>query len=622
LLSLFQLFLAKIDQKSKRRNMDYIKLLKENNLLRVIDEPADIDLEIAHASYIEVKREGSQALLFKNPVCKKTGRKFAPVLTNIYGSKRALELIFGLKPDEIAAEIEKLLKPRKPENFKEKLDFLAYLFNMRKIFTKRLKGEGECQQVKFIGEEADLLSLPALKTWPYDGGAFITMGQVYTQSLDGNLQNLGMYRLQIYDKNHLGMHWQIHKDGANFFHEYKRAGKKMPVSVAIGGDPLYIWCGQAPLPKGIFELLLYGFIRKEPAKLVKSLTNEICVPHDADYVIEGFVDTTKSELEGPFGDHTGFYTPIEPFPVMDVTAITSKREPVFHATVVGKPPLEDKYMGWATERVFLPLLRTTVPELLDYNMPENGVFHNLILAKINTLYPAHAKQAMHAFWGVGQMSFVKHAIFVGADAPELKDYDEFTSFVLNRFGSQSVLISQGVCDQLDHASPNSCFGGKLGVDATQDFCKFRPMVLSDSELLAKFQSVTPNVKELKQFKTDTKTPICVVKFEKDCVVKELFDKLLTFREFFKLLIVVDMQNHLENPYMLLWRVTNNIDALRDIFIDGENFCVDATSKDELEGYTRGWPLQTDCDREVVADLVKRGIVKDEPELFKKFEIFG
>ena len=418
------------------------------------------------------------------------------------------------------------------------------------------------------------------------------------------------------------MHWQIHKDGANFFHEYKRAGKKMPVSVAIGGDPLYIWCGQAPLPKGIFELLLYGFIRKEPAKLVKSLTNEIYVPYDADYVIEGFVDTAKCELEGPFGDHTGFYTPIEPFPVMDVTAVTSKREPIFHATVVGKPPLEDKYMGWATERVFLPLLRTTVPELLDYNMPENGVFHNLILAKINTLYPAHAKQAMHAFWGVGQMSFVKHAIFVGADAPELKDYDEFTSFVLNRFGSQSVLISQGVCDQLDHASPNSCFGGKLGVDATQDFCKFSPMVLSDSELLAKFQSVTPNVKELKQFKTDTKTPICVVKFEKDCVVKELFDKLLTFREFFKLLIVVDIQNHLENPYMLLWRVTNNIDALRDIFIDGENFCVDATSKDEREGYTRGWPLQTDCDREVVADLVKRGIVKDEPELFKKFEIFG
>ena len=232
--------------------MDYIKLLKDNGLLRVIDELADIDLEIAHASYIEVKRENSQALLFTNPICKKTGRKFAPVLANIYGSKRALELIFGRNPDEIASEIERLLKPKKPKSFGEKLNFAAYLFEMRKIFTKRLKTRGECQEIAYFGDAADLNSLPALKTWPLDGGAFITMGQVYTQSLDGELQNVGMYRLQIYDKNRLGMHWQIHKDGANFFNEYKRAGRKMPVSVAIGGVPLYIWCGQAPLTKGLF----------------------------------------------------------------------------------------------------------------------------------------------------------------------------------------------------------------------------------------------------------------------------------------------------------------------------------------------------------------------------------
>ena len=602
--------------------MDYIKLLKDNGLLRVIDEPADIDLEIAHASYIEVKRENSQALLFTNPICKKTGRKFAPVLANIYGSKRALELIFGRDPDEIASEIERLLKPKKPKSFGEKLNFAAYLFEMRKIFTKRLKTRGECQEIAYFGDAADLNSLPALKTWPLDGGAFITMGQVYTQSLDGELQNVGMYRLQIYGKNRLGMHWQIHKDGANFFNEYKRAGRKMPVSVAIGGDPLYIWCGQAPLPKGVFELLLYGFIRKEPAKLVKSLTNEIYVPHDADYVIEGFVDTDKFELEGPFGDHTGFYTPVEPFPVMEVTAITSKREPVFHATVVGKPPLEDKYMGWATERIFLPLLRTTVPELLDYNMPENGVFHNLILAKINALYPAHAKQAMHAFWGVGQMSFVKHAVFVGEDAPDLSDYDALAEHILNRFGDKSLLISEGLCDQLDHASPNSCFGGKLGIDATQDFSTPAPVLLDDATLLAKFKEIEPNLTQLAQFKTNTKTPICVVKFDKNRLVKEVFEELLKFKEHFKLLVFVGPENRLENPYMLLWRVTNNIDALRDIYVREGAVCIDATAKGEAEGYTRGWPLQTDCDREVVADLVKRGIVKDEPELFSKFEIFG
>ncbi|MGP1484682.1 MAG: menaquinone biosynthesis decarboxylase [Campylobacter sp.] len=602
--------------------MDYIKILKDNGLLRVIDEPVDINLEIAHVSYIEVKRESSQALLFTNPICKKTGRKFAPVLTNIYGSKRATELIFGAIPQDIAAEISSFLKPKKPKTLGEKISFASYLFSMRNIFTKRLKGEGECQEIKMLGENVDLLSLPALKTWEFDGGAFITMGQVYTQSLDGELQNLGMYRLQVYDKNRLGMHWQIHKDGANFFNEYKRAGRKMPVCVAIGGDPLYIWCGQAPLPKGIFELLLYGFIRKRPARLVKSLTNEIYVPHDADYVIEGFVDTTKFELEGPFGDHTGFYTPIEPFPVMEVTAITSKRAPIFHATVVGKPPLEDKFMGWATERVFLPLLQTTVPELIDYNMPENGVFHNLILAKINALYPAHAKQAMHAFWGVGQMSFVKHAIFVDENAPKLEDYDEISTYILNRFGEKSLLISQGICDQLDHASPNSCYGGKLGIDATSDFSVGFVEILSDFALLEKFQSQSENILELKQYKTDTKCPIVVVKVDKKEPIKDTFLRLLKFQDHFKILVFVEPQNRLQNPYMLIWRVVNNIDAIRDIIIMDEKFCIDATDKNKSDGYMRVWPKQTDCNREVVLGLIQKDVVKDDPELFEKFEIFG
>ena len=599
----------------------WIKRLYENGLLREVKEQIGTELEIAHASYIEVKKERSQALLFTN-VRNAQGKQMPPVLSNIFGSSSALNLILGREPDEIAAEIESLLKPKRPQSFGEKLDFLAHLISLRKIFVKRLSGRGECQQVAHLGADVDLGELPVLKTWENDGGAFITMGQVYTKDLNSQTQNLGMYRLQIYGRDRLGMHWQIHKDGAGFFDEYRKAGRKMPVSVAIGGDPLYIWCGQAPLPKGVFELLLYGFIRKEPAKLVKSLTNEIYVPHDADYVIEGFVDTDKFELEGPFGDHTGFYTPVEPFPVMEVTAITSKREPVFHATVVGKPPLEDKYMGWATERIFLPLLRTTVPELLDYNMPENGVFHNLILAKINALYPAHAKQAMHAFWGVGQMSFVKHAVFVGEDAPNLSDYDALTEHILNRFGKNALLISEGVCDQLDHASPNSCFGGKLGIDVTQDFSESAPALLDDAALLAKFKEIEPNLTQLAQFKTNTKTPICVVKFDKNRLVKEVFEELLKFKEHFKLLVFVGPENRLENPYMLLWRVTNNIDALRDIYVREGAVCIDATAKGEAEGYTRGWPLQTDCDRDVVANLIKRGIVKDEPELFSKFEIFG
>lgn len=601
--------------------MDYIDILRQNGLLREINEPCDIDLEIAHASYIEVKKSDSKALLFTN-VVDKNGKKYPPVLTNLFGSQRATELILSAHPDAIASEISEFLKPKKPKSLTQKIDFLSHLLDLRKVLTKRVDGRGECQDVVYFDAAANLYDLPVLKTWELDGGAFITMGQVYTQSLDGELANLGMYRLQVYDKNRLGMHWQIHKDGANFFNEYKKAGRKMPVSVAIGGDPLYIWCAQAPLPKGIFELLLYGFIRKTPAKLVKSLTNEIYIPHDVDYVIEGFVDTQKSEFEGPFGDHTGFYTPVEPFPFMEVSAITHKKEPTFYASVVGKPPLEDKYMGWATERIFLPLLRTSIPELIDYSMPENGVFHNLILAKINALYPAHAKQAMHAFWGVGQMSFVKHAIFVDESAPSLNEFDDIAGFVLNRLGKNSLLISEGVCDQLDHASPNSCFGGKLGIDATVDYSSGSVDIISDDELLNKFIQTTDEIIALKQYKTETKSPICIVKFKKNRVVADIFNDLLKHKEHFKILIFVDEDSRLDNVYMLTWRIVNSIDALRDIYIKDECFCVDASKKDRRDGYTKEWPKQTDCTRKVVDGLIKKGIIKDDIKLFEKYEIFG
>ncbi|MDL2347657.1 menaquinone biosynthesis decarboxylase [Campylobacter hyointestinalis] len=597
----------------------YIDLLDKNGLLKIIDKPCDIDLEIAHLSYIEVKKNNSKALLFRNPT-DKNGKKFDPVLTNTFGSFKALNLILKKDSNEIANEIEKLLKPTKLSTFKEKIDFFTYLLSLKSVFPKRLKTKGTSQECEF--KEPNLYDLPILKTWEEDGGAFVTMGQVYTKDLNSNTQNLGMYRLQVHSKNELGMHWQIHKDAAHFFHKYKKAGIKMPVSVAIGGDPLYIWCGQAPLPKNIFELMLYGFIRKTPAKLVKSLTNDIFIPHDADYVIEGFVDTNRLKDEGKFGDHTGFYTPVEPFPVMEVTKITHKKNPIFHATVVGKPPLEDKFMGYATERIFLPLLKTTAPELIDYKMPENGVFHNLILAKFNALYPAHATQLMHAFWGVGQMSFVKHAVFVPSNAPRLDDYENLTKYILNRFSPQSMLITSGVCDQLDHASPNACFGGKLGIDASIDNSSNAPNLISDDELLHKFKSVNKNILELKQYFLDTKNPICFVKFDKDRLIKQVFDELKPFDEHFKILIFVDVSSRLENLYMLVWRITNNIDAKRDIFVRNELVCIDATSKFELDGYTRGWPKETNCSREVIENLIKKGVLERDEELFEKFEIFG
>ncbi len=598
-----------------------IALLREHDLLRVIDEELDIDLEIPHLAYIEVKKEDSRALLFTKPVSKRLQKSFdMPVLMNVFGSRKATELIFGKNPNVVAKQIESLMHMKPPTSFMDKVGMLGTLFNLKNALPKRLKGKGICQSK--VSMEPNLYDFPILTTWSEDGGPFITMGQVYTQSLDGTKQNLGMYRLQVYDKNRLGMHWQIHKDSAHFFHEYKKAGKKMPVSIGIGGDPLYIWCGQAPMPIGMFELLLYGFIKDKNARLVKSLTNPIYVPEDVDIVIEGWVDPSLSEIEGPFGDHTGYYTLKEPYPVMDVTCITCKEKPVYQATVVGKPPLEDKYMGWATERIFLPLLKTTAPDLIDYNMPENGVFHNLILAKMNVLYPGHAKQFMHAFWGVGQMSFVKHAFFVGEDAPDLEEYDAVVDYMLNRISAKTLLISEGVCDALDHASPNALFGGKLGVDCTGEVIDVpAKTILGDEALLHQVRVFVPEVKALKQYKTQTKTPITVLAIDKTRVGKEIYEALKPLKEHLKLLVIVDAySNDVENAYMLVWRVVNNIDALRDIFIEDEFIGIDATNKTPLDGYTREWPKDTDCDQEVIKALITRGLVENNPTFLKHFHI--
>ncbi|EGK8251577.1 menaquinone biosynthesis decarboxylase [Campylobacter jejuni] len=598
---------------------EFIQILKENDLLRVIEEPVDVDLEIAHLAYIEAKKgEKGKALLFKNPIDKKLNKQYKfPVLMNTFCNEKALNLAFGRDYEEVAEEISKLTKLHIPTSFKAKMDFFMNLLSFKNIPPKRLKKNKALYDYEILNS---LEELPILKTWEDDAGKFITMGQVYTQNLDKTQNNLGMYRLQMSDKNELLIHWQIHKDGANFYHEYKNVGfKKMPVSIAIGGDPLYIWCSQAPLPKGIFELLLYGFIKKTPAKLTPC-ENGIFVPYDSDVVIEGYVDLEEFKIEGPFGDHTGFYTPAELFPVMKVEKIYAKKDAIYQATVVGKPPLEDKIMGLGTERIFLPLLQTSVPDLIDYNMPENGVFHNLILAKIDMKYPAHAQQIMHAFWGVGQMSFVKHAIFVDKNAPSLKDYDALIPYILDRFNTRKILISEGICDQLDHASPNSCFGGKAGLDVCEETQVEELEILEDEKLLELFKTKV-ELLNLKQFYKESKSPIVCILLDKKEKIEQSFDKLLEFKKHFRILVFLDTENKLENPYMLVWRVVNNIDAKRDIFIKEERLGMDASAKGEVEGYLRAWPKQTDCTQSVIEDLILRNILENDPEFFNKFEIF-
>lgn len=605
-----------------------IALLQRHNELETIDTPLDIYLEIPQLAYIEAKRaNGGKALLFTKPM---RGEQpcAMPVLMNVFGSFKRVELIATKTPEAIATRIKNLLNLAPPKGLKGLLNALRRYSVLRFAIPKYVS-KSSAQEVRYLDKEVDLYKLPILTTWESDSAPFITMGQVYTQSLDGSKKNLGLYRLQVHSRNELGLHWQIHKDSTHFFHEYKRAGVKMPVTIALGGDPLYTWCAQAPLPHGAYELMLYGVIKDKRVEVVRSLTNPLSVPSSVDIIIEGYVDTTRLKDEGPFGDHTGFYTPIEPYPVLEITAITHKSKPIYPATIVGKPPLEDKYMGYLTERVFLPLLQTSAHGLLDYNMPENGVFHNLILAKLAPQYPGHARQLMHAFWGVGQMSFVKHAIFVGEDAPDLSDYPALLKYVLDRFSVKGLVISEGVCDALDHASPEYAYGGKLGLDVAEKGLVGQMEEVSDCELLARLKEVDSGVEIVRQYGAGARVRVAIVGLNsmghkaEGAITLESFARACSgVSEMMKIAILVDSwKNDLDNPYMLVWRIVNNIDARRDVLIQGEQVFIDARDKPQSPAHPRAWPKETDCSKEVIDRLKQKGFSIDE-QLLHRFHICG
>lgn len=647
---------------------DFIRFLEQHNELKIIDTPLDIELEIPHLAYLEVKKKDSKALLFTHPIHRKTPttpqqpsnnamshdhtqittiqsnnegsenkedkqeeiESFRiPVLMNVFGSQRRLELIAtqyncdsGFPSlESIAHSIKSLLNPSMPKTLSAKLTKLKELWAMRHVFPRQYKGSAPCQERVYKADSINLFSLPILKTWEEDGGRFITMGQVYTKSLSGEAQNVGMYRLQIHSHNTLLMHWQIHKDANHFFHEYQKAGKLMPVSIAIGGDPLYIWCGQAPMPPKVFELMLYGLIRGKNPKLTQCVSNELCVPYDCDIVIEGFVDTTQFAPEGKFGDHTGFYTPIEPYPIMQVQAITMKREPIYLATVVGKPPLEDKYMGYMTERLFLPLLQTSAHGLIDYAMPENGVFHNLILAKVETNYPAQSLQMMHTFFGVGQMSFVKHAIFVDRDAPSLHtDYKALSDYILSRIDITKLYTTMGNCDALDHACESFAVSGKLGIDASGTPLTHNFTPIGESDLLSAMQAIAPEVCSLHIYAH--KNPIILCGVQKAgtpmlSYAKQIGESLGSYGAFF---IFVDSDNDLRNYYMLIWRIVNSIDVARDFCVAHTCAFLDATAKSAIDGYEREWPKDTLCTQSVLNTLKEHNLLDGIDESF--YQQFG
>jgi 4-hydroxy-3-polyprenylbenzoate decarboxylase len=425
---------------------------------------------------------GGKALLFENVAgCD------IPVAINTFGSYYRVNKALGSNTlAELAGRIEQLLKPEIPTTLMEKMKKLPDLLKLGSYPPKAVRS-GICQQVVLEGDKADLNCLPLIQCWPLDGdltsgqvydpaacakitehggGKYITFGGVHTRNPETGDRNIGMYRVQLFGPRKCAMHWHMHHDGARHFRMYRARGEKMPLAIALGGESVLPYCATAPMPPGIEELLLAGFLNGGGIELVQCRTIDLQVPANSEIVIEGYVDPAETLMEGPFGDHTGFYSMADWFPAFYVTAITHRKNPIYPTTIVGKPPMEDYYLGKATERIFLPLLRTIVPDILDYNLPISGVFHNCAFIKIRKEYPYHARRVMHAIWGAGQMSLTKFIVVVDENVNVHDEQDVLFHLFGNCDPTRDVEIVRGPVDILDHSAPAIGAGGKIGFDAT------------------------------------------------------------------------------------------------------------------------------------------------------------
>jgi len=443
---------------------DFIAACEKRGWLKRIKAQVDPYLEIAEITdRVSKLPGGGYALLFENV----KGSTF-PVLTNTFGSMERMCLALGVDHlDDVAAKIKDLMKlPGPGGGLLDKLGTGMKLLDVAKSTQPKVITKAPCQEVVLTGDDVDLYKLPVLTTWPKDGGPFITLPSVITRDPKTGGRNIGMYRMQVYDKRTTGMHWHKHKDGQR--HMDASAGTRMPVAVALGGDPATVYSGSAPLPPIIPELMFAGFLRGEPVELVKCKTIDMEVPATADFVIEGYVDTAEPlRIEGPFGDHTGFYSPADPYPVFHVTAITHRRDAIYPATLVGKPPQEDVYLGKATERLFLPMAQMILPEILDYDMPPEGTFHNCIIVKIKKRYPGHARKVINGLWGMGLMMLTKTIVVVD-DHIDVHNYSEVFWYASGNIDpKRDVFFSEGPADDLDHATPVWRYGSKMGIDATK-----------------------------------------------------------------------------------------------------------------------------------------------------------
>jgi 4-hydroxy-3-polyprenylbenzoate decarboxylase len=448
---------------------DFIAFLeKQGELIRVKAE-VDAELEIAEITDRVSKQKGAEnkALLFERV----KGSAF-PVLTNAFGSMKRICLALEVERlDAIGGRIREIIDPVNlfpgpGAGIMEKIQMLPKLAELAGFFPKNVK-KASCQDIVLTGKQVDLFKIPVLKCWPADGGRFITLPMVCSVDPITKITNVGMYRMQVFDHQTTGMHWHKHKDGARHYQYYEAAEKRMEVAVAIGGDPAIIYASTAPLPPAVGEFLFAGFLRNKPLEVVQCKTVDVRVPAEAEIILEGFVDPGERRLEGPFGDHTGYYSEAADYPVFHITAITHRRDAIYPATLVGRPPQEDAYLGKATERIFLPLLQMVAPDILDMDMPVEGVFHNNVIVKIKKRYPGHGKKVINTIWGTGMLMLSKFVVVCDEDV-NIHDYSEVTWKVMNHVDpTRDVIIMDGPLDILDHSCPQIGFGGKMGIDATR-----------------------------------------------------------------------------------------------------------------------------------------------------------
>ncbi len=632
-----------------RNQQHFIDVLeKEGELIR-IKAYVNPKLEIAEITdRISKTSGGGKALLFEN-----TGYDF-PVLMNAYGSERRMCLALGVeKLDDIAREIEGLFKmlSSPKENLLDKLKLLPKLGQFASWMPKVKSGKGLCQEV-IITENPDITKLPVITCWPKDGGPFVTLPVIHTKDPNNHIRNVGMYRMQVFGPALTGMHWHKHKVSAKHFSEYKKLGKRMPVAVVLGGDPVYAYSATAPLPENVDEYMLAGFLRKKKVELVKCITQpEIEVPADADFVIEGFVDPMDELIwEGPFGDHTGYYSLPDFYPRFHITAITHKKNAVYPATIVGIPPQEDAWLGKATERIFLaPIKMTMVPEITDMDMPIEGVFHNLVITQINKEYAGQGQKVMNAMWGAGQMMFNK--ILVLADqSVKIQDYKLLAQHVFKNLNpATDINFSQGPMDVLDHSCSKMGFGGKMCIDGTIKFEEER-----DENYLSEIATTNLDSAILKErFVEIHSMNTSLLKWQIPCIlisiqknrkghVRELHDQLMAMKELegIKMILYVEHTVDANDLPVALWRFCNNLDPKRDSVLNQKTSfnnpeknisCMgfDGTIKTkELDNFYRDWPNIIVAADETIAFIDAKwnelglGNFVSSPSLKFKGQIYG